>query len=96
MSEPLYLAPAAGEHAATLCEAAAELAGHAAELAADPCGGDNVWLSDCEERRGWQRLLGVQATSLRRLIEQHAENLSALRRGSAPWTGPTATPTQRR
>jgi hypothetical protein len=78
MSEPFHLAPAAGEVAAGLCDAAAaELSGHAAELADARCGADNSWLGDCEEGRGWHRLLREQTASLQWLIERHAHNLSA-------------------
>jgi hypothetical protein len=76
MPDPLYIEPGAGDRAAALCDAAAaELAGCATELDAARSG-EPSWLGDCEEGRGWHRLLGKQSTSLRGLLERHAQNLS--------------------
>ena len=78
MSEPLQIEPGAGDRAAALCDdAAAELTGCAAELDDSRCG-DNLWLGDCEEGRGWHRLLRSQTAALRWLLQSHAENLSAI------------------
>ena len=77
MPDPLHVEPEAGDRAATLCDAAAtELAGLAAELDDSRCG-DNLWLGDCAEGRGWHRLLRAQSASVRLLLETHAEHLSA-------------------
>lgn len=80
MPESLYLDPDAGRRAAGLCEAAAaELGWLARDLAQDRCGTDSAWLGDCEEGRGWHRLLRDHATgarSLQWLLDRHAENLS--------------------
>ncbi len=76
MPEPLHLEPGVGDHAAALCDAtAAELTGLAARLDEDRCG-DHGWLGDCEEGRGWHRLLRAQTTALHSLLARHAENLS--------------------
>ena len=76
MPEPLRVEPGAGDYAAQLCDAAAaELAGYAAQLDEERCG-DHRWLGDCEEGRGWHRLLRAQTTSLHSLLARHAENLS--------------------
>ena len=78
MSEPLHIEPGAGDHAAALCDAAAEeLTGYAAELDVSRCG-DHLWLGDCEEGSGWHRLLRSQTAALRSLLESHAGNLSAI------------------
>jgi hypothetical protein len=77
MPDPLYVEPGAGHRAAALCEAAAgELAACAAELDTESSG-ERSWLGDCAEGRGWHRLVEEQTASLRRLLEQHAQNLSA-------------------
>jgi hypothetical protein len=76
MPDPLYIEPGAGDRAAALCDAAAaELADCASDLDIDRCG-EQSWLGDCEEGRGWHRLLGEQTISLRGLLERHALNLS--------------------
>jgi hypothetical protein len=76
MPDPLYVGPGAGHRAAALCEAAAgELAVCATELETESSG-ERTWLGDCEEGRGWHRLLEEQTASLHRLLEQHAQNLS--------------------
>jgi hypothetical protein len=77
MSEPLRLEPGVGERAAALCDSAsAELASLAAQLGQGRCGEDNRWLGDCEEGRGWHRLLLQQSASLRRVLDGHAEQLT--------------------
>ena len=59
--------------------AAAELAGLARQLDTDDCGADSRWLGDCEEGRGWHRLLREQTASLRGLLERHADQLTPFR-----------------
>jgi hypothetical protein len=75
----VLLTPDGGHDAAALCEqAAAQLTeqAHTATRFAD--GLDGGWLGDCEEGRGWARLLqekAVGANSLRWLLQRHAANL---------------------
>jgi hypothetical protein len=76
------LVPDVGVDAAALCErAAAQLDGQAAAVARFVDGVGNGWLGDCEEGRGWARLLSEKAVgenSLRWLLERHAANLRVI------------------
>ena len=93
MSQVL-LAPGGGDEGAALCEhAAAELRAQALAVARLADGVHDGWLGDCEEGRGWAMLLqarSVGANSLRRLLEQHAANLSAMARQFRCTTSPYA------
>lgn len=76
MPEPLYLDTNVGERAADLCAAAAiEIAGQARELTDDRCGTEAGWPGDCEEGRGWHRVLIDGKRSLHWLLERHAQDL---------------------
>jgi hypothetical protein len=78
----VFLTPDGGTDAAALCErAAAYLAAQTrtAELFAD--GLHDGWLGDCEEGRGWARLLqekAVGVNSLRWLLDRHVSNLTTI------------------
>jgi hypothetical protein len=78
----LKLAPDVGVDAAVLCErAAAQLEAQAAKVARFVDGVGNRWLGDCEEGRGWARLLSEKAVgenSLRWLLERHAVYLRVI------------------
>jgi hypothetical protein len=75
----VYLTPDGGQDAAAMCEQAADrLSALALAAAAFADGVHDGWLGDCEEGRGWARLLldkAVGANSLRWLLERHAANL---------------------
>lgn len=75
----VYVTPEAGAEVAAVCErAAADLSARLRAVSALADGVDSSWLGDCEEGRGWARLLNDKASganSLRRLIEQHIANL---------------------
>jgi hypothetical protein len=75
----VYLTPDGGHDAAALCEqAAAHLTEQAHATTTFTDGLHDGWLGDCEEGRGWARLLqgkAVGANSLRWLLERHAANL---------------------
>jgi hypothetical protein len=81
MSE-VFLIPGGGGDAAALCErAAAELQAHARAVTILADGVHDGWLGDCEEGRGWARVLqakSVGENSVRWLLERHAENLMGL------------------
>jgi len=78
----VFLTPDGGTDAAALCErAAASLASQARTVERLAEGLADGWLGDCEEGRGWARLLqekAVGANSLRWLIHRHAANLVAI------------------
>lgn len=78
----VFLTPHGGHDAAALCEeAAAQLAGQAQDAGSFAYRLHDGWLGDCEEGRGWARLLedkAVGANSLRWLIQQHVENLRTI------------------
>jgi hypothetical protein len=78
----VFLSPEAGDDEAAMCEhAATELSSHARAVARLADGVQDGWLGDCEEGRGWARLLvekSVGANSLRWLLERHAANLTAI------------------
>jgi hypothetical protein len=78
----VFLTPEGGDDGAALCEhAAAELRAHARTVAELADGVHDGWLGDCAEGRGWAQILqakSVGANSLRRLVEQHADNLTAI------------------
>ncbi|MFZ0833530.1 MAG: hypothetical protein WAM92_10675 [Mycobacterium sp.] len=89
----VFLAPDGGHDAAALCErAAASLASQARNVERLADGLADGWLGDCEEGRGWARLLrekAVGANSLRWLLDRHAGNLTTLadqfRRTTTPY-----------
>ena len=78
----VYLTPEAGTEVATLCErAAADLSARQPAVSALADDVHRGWLGDCEEGRGWARLLQDKATgsnSLRWLVEQHVANLMTI------------------
>lgn len=78
----VFLTPEGGHDVAALCEqAAARLAAQAATTSAFVEGLHDGWLGDCEEGRGWARLLedkAVGANSLRWLLDRHTANLMAI------------------
>ncbi len=78
----VFLTPDGGHDAAALCEeAAARLAAQAQNATAFVDGLHDGWLGDCEEGRGWARLLedkAVGANSLRWLLERHIANLKTI------------------
>jgi hypothetical protein len=90
----VFLTPQGGADAAALCDrTAAHFTSQtrSAERFAD--GLHDGWLSDCEEGRGWARLLqekAVGANSLRWLLDRHAANLNAIadrfRRTTTPYS----------
>jgi hypothetical protein len=90
----VFLTPEGGDDGAALCEhAAAELKALALAVAKFADGVHDGWLGDCEEGRGWARLLlakSVGANSLRWLLEQHAANLTAIARQFRCTTSPYA------
>jgi hypothetical protein len=75
----VFLSPGGGDDAAALCEqAAADLMENARRTARFADGLHDGWLGDCEEGRGWARLLqdkALGANSLRWLFERHAANV---------------------
>jgi len=74
----VYVAPEAGFQVAALCERAAAVLGARLPAVASLADG-GAWLGDCEEGRGWTRLLYDRAmgpNSLHRLFEQHIANLT--------------------
>ena len=78
----VFLTPNAGHDVAALCEsAAAQLTAHTQAVAELAAGVHDGWLGDCEEGRGWARLLqekAVGTNSLRWLLQRHAANLTDL------------------
>jgi len=78
----VFLTPDGGHDAAALCErAAAQLTAQAQAAGRFADGLTAGWLGDCEEGRGWARLLqekSVGANSLRWLLERHAANLTSI------------------
>lgn len=90
----VFLTPGAGSDVAALCDkAAAEMAAHGRAVAALAGGVHDGWLGDCEEGRGWARLLeekAAGANSLRWLLERHAANLTAIADQFRSTTGPYA------
>jgi len=78
----VFLTPRGGDDTATLCErAAAQLTAQARTTTRFTDGLSTGWLGDCEEGRGWARLLqekAVGANSLRWLLERHAANLVSI------------------
>ncbi|MGE5697586.1 MAG: hypothetical protein ACM4D3_20835 [Candidatus Sericytochromatia bacterium] len=78
----VFLTPDGAAAAATLCErAVASFVSQARMIERLADGLFDGWLGDCEEGRGWARLLqekAVGANSLRWLLEQHAANLTTL------------------
>jgi hypothetical protein len=89
----VFLTPDGGHDAAALCEqAAAHLAAQARTATAFVDALYDGWLGDCEEGRGWARLLeekAVGANSLRWLLDRHAANLMTIadqfRRSTRPY-----------
>ena len=78
----VFLTPTGGIDAAALCErAAAHLAAQSRALARFADGLHDGWLGDCEEGRGWARLLQDKTTganSLGWLHDRHAANLMTI------------------
>ncbi len=89
----VFLTPDGGHDASALCErSAASLASQARDVERLADGLADGWLGDCEEGRGWARLLrekAVGANSLRWLLDRHAANLTTLadqfRRTTSPY-----------
>jgi hypothetical protein len=78
----VFLTPDGGADAAALCErAAVSLASQSRTAKRFADGLHDGWLGDCEEGRGWARLLqekAVGANSLRWLLDRHAANLTTI------------------
>ncbi|HEY7052130.1 MAG TPA: hypothetical protein VH496_08340 [Mycobacterium sp.] len=78
----VFLTPEGGHDVAELCvRTAARLTEHTATVVALADGLYDGWLGDCEEGRGWARLLqekSAGANSLRWLLARHVTNLNEI------------------